>query len=303
MCLSCVFVVVVVGGGEQGSIRMAVPPPPPGPPPLDQSDPRGKKRNFQQATSGGALFGTQISGFPPSPLSNTSLGRAVARTDGCQAQGYPQGPTGSASCNPRPRNRRPPPQPPAGTAHAAPPAPAPPGSPPASRAPLRHIHIVPGRLCRTGSRGPPEPFETRKSAAERTGRGATGRRGRDGGSSPLGGRSAVVEGASAARCERRARSTGAAPGQGPTPRGGGAPPPLRTPKWLYRSMGFVGAGGAGDFVLGTWKGEFFWFDVSMCLYSKYSEFCGDVKNGRKTQKTFSPLTRPPGRTLADGSLS
>ena len=48
------------------------------------------------------------------------------------------------------------------------------------------------------------------------------------------------------------------------------PPPLQTPKWLYRTMGFVGA---GDFVLGIRQGEIFLFDP-MCLYSKYSEFCG-----------------------------
>ena len=36
--------------------------------------------------------------------------------------------------------------------------------------------------------------------------------------------------------------TGADPGQDPTPKGGGGPPPpLQTPKWLYRTMGFVGA--------------------------------------------------------------
>ena len=46
---------------------------------------------------------------------------------------------------------------------------------------------------------------------------------------------------------------------------GGTPPPLQTPKWLYRSMGFVGAGCAGDFVLGIRQGEIFLFDP-MCLY-------------------------------------
>ena len=70
---------------------------------------------------------------------------------------------------------------------------------------------------------------------------------------------------------------GADPGQDPTPKGGGTPPPpLQTPKWLYRTMCFVGAGGAGDFVLGRWQGEFFLFDP-MCLYSKYSEFCENSK--------------------------
>ena len=68
-------------------------------------------------------------------------------------------------------------------------------------------------------------------------------------------------------------NTGAAPGQDLTPRGGlGA---LQTPKWLYGTMGFVGA---GDFSLGIRQGEIFLFDP-MCLYSKYSEFCGEFKNG------------------------
>ena len=56
------------------------------------------------------------------------------------------------------------------------------------------------------------------------------------------------------------------------------PPLLQTPKWLYRTMGFVGAGGARDFVLGIGQGEIFLFDP-MCLYSKCSEFCGEFKNG------------------------
>ena len=54
--------------------------------------------------------------------------------------------------------------------------------------------------------------------------------------------------------------------------GGGA---LQTPKWLYGTMGFVGA---GDFVLGIWQGEIFLFDP-VCLYSKCSEFDGEIKNG------------------------
>ena len=67
----------------------------------------------------------------------------------------------------------------------------------------------------------------------------------------------------------------------PDPKGGGRgtpPPPLQTPKWLYRTLGSVGARGAGDFVLGIRQGEIFLFDL-MCLYSKYSEFCGEFKNG------------------------
>ena len=59
-------------------------------------------------------------------------------------------------------------------------------------------------------------------------------------------------------------------------RGGGyPPPPLQIPKWLYRTMGFVGA---GDFVLGIRQGEIFLFNP-MCIFSQYSEFCGEFKNG------------------------
>ena len=60
--------------------------------------------------------------------------------------------------------------------------------------------------------------------------------------------------------------------------GGGDPPPLRTPKLSHGTRCFVGAGGAGDFVLGIRQGEFFLFHP-MCLSSKYSEFCGEFKNG------------------------
>ena len=74
--------------------------------------------------------------------------------------------------------------------------------------------------------------------------------------------------------------TGATPGRDPTPKegGGGGPPPLQTPKLSYGTMCFVGAGGAGYFVLGIGQGEIFLFHP-MCLYSKYSEFRGEFKNG------------------------
>ena len=57
--------------------------------------------------------------------------------------------------------------------------------------------------------------------------------------------------------------------------GGGGGGLLQTPKWLYGTIGFVGA---RDFVLGIRQGEFFLLDL-MCLYSKYSEFGGEFKNG------------------------
>ena len=54
------------------------------------------------------------------------------------------------------------------------------------------------------------------------------------------------------------QTTGADPGQDTTPKGGGGHPP-RTPKWLHGTMCFVGARGAGDFVLGTRYGANFCF--------------------------------------------
>ena len=65
---------------------------------------------------------------------------------------------------------------------------------------------------------------------------------------------------------------------GPDPKGGGGGGALRTPKLLQGTMCFVGAKGAGDFVLGIRQGEIFLFDP-MCLCSKYSEFRGEFKNG------------------------
>ena len=71
----------------------------------------------------------------------------------------------------------------------------------------------------------------------------------------------------------------------PQRRGGTPPPSLQTPQWLYRTMGFVGA---GDFVLGIWQGEIFLFDP-ICLYSRYSEFLWRVQKWLKsTKKDFDP---------------
>ena len=50
---------------------------------------------------------------------------------------------------------------------------------------------------------------------------------------------------------------------------------LCLPKWLYRTMGFVGVGGARDFVLGIWRGKIILLDP-MCLY--YSAFCGEFES-------------------------
>ena len=65
-------------------------------------------------------------------------------------------------------------------------------------------------------------------------------------------------------------ATGADPGRDPTPKGGGGGGALWTPKLPHGTMCFVGARGAGDFVLGIQQGEFLLFDP-MCLYSKYSK--------------------------------
>ena len=64
---------------------------------------------------------------------------------------------------------------------------------------------------------------------------------------------------------------------GPGPKGGGGGA-LRTPKLSHGTVCFVGARGAGHFVLGIRHGEFFSFDP-MCLCSKYSECRGEFKNG------------------------
>ena len=61
---------------------------------------------------------------------------------------------------------------------------------------------------------------------------------------------------------RRSTPRGGPAGQDPTPKGGGA---LQTPKWLYGTMGFVGA---GDFFFRRTAGGNFLF-YPMCLYSKY----------------------------------
>ena len=65
-------------------------------------------------------------------------------------------------------------------------------------------------------------------------------------------------------------------------RGAGA---LWTPKLSHGTVRFVGAKGAGDFVLGIQPREFFWLDP-MCLYSKYSEFRGAFKNLEKHKKGY-----------------
>ena len=83
-----------------------------------------------------------------------------------------------------------------------------------------------------------------------------------------------------------ARVTGAAPGQDPTPGGGGGTP-LLTPKWLCRTMDFVGAGGAGDFFLGIRQGENFLFDPMSTL--KILRILWRIQKWMKnTEKDFDP---------------
>ena len=98
------------------------------------------------------------------------------------------------------------------------------------------------------------------------------------------------------QCEDSTNARGPLPA-GPDPKGGGEG--LRTPKWLYGSIDFAGA---GNFVLGIRQWNFCCH--RMCSYSKGSEFRGEFKNGCPTHtKKLRPPTRPPGRTVADGSLS
>ena len=53
-------------------------------------------------------------------------------------------------------------------------------------------------------------------------------------------------------CRRRLAGPGPRLGEGG---GGGGDVAPGTPKWLYGSIDFLGAGGAGDFVSGIWQGE------------------------------------------------
>ena len=60
------------------------------------------------------------------------------------------------------------------------------------------------------------------------------------------------------------------------------PPPLQTPKWLYRTMGFVGA---GDFVLAYGRGEF--FCLTLCVYTQNTQILWRIQKWMKnTKKDF-----------------
>ena len=96
-----------------------------------------------------------------------------------------------------------------------------------------------------------------------------------------------VDGCDRQKAKENLIFTGAAPGQDPTPKPPPPPPPppLQPPKWLYRTMGFVGA---GDFVLGIRQGEIFLFDP-MCLYSKILRILWKIQKWlRSTKKYFDP---------------
>ena len=68
----------------------------------------------------------------------------------------------------------------------------------------------------------------------------------------------------------------------------GGPPPLQTPKWLYGTMGFVGVGGAGDFVLGIRQGEIFLFDPCVSIL-KILRILWRIQKWMKNTKTdFDP---------------
>ena len=72
---------------------------------------------------------------------------------------------------------------------------------------------------------------------------------------------------------------GGDPGQDPTPKGrGGVLPPSTDPKMVVQNNGFCGRQRRRRFVLGIRQGEIFLSNL-MCLYSKYSKFCGELKNG------------------------
>ena len=84
---------------------------------------------------------------------------------------------------------------------------------------------------------------------------------------------------------KRPRSTGPILVRTRPQRGGRVnPPPLQTPKWLYRTMGFVGARGAGDFVLGIRQGEIFLF---RCVCTQNTQnFVENSKMAEKHKKGF-----------------
>ena len=69
-------------------------------------------------------------------------------------------------------------------------------------------------------------------------------------------------------------------------RGGVTPhPPLQTPKWLYGTMGFVGARAATDFVLGIRQGEF--FCLTLYVYTQNTEnFVENSKMDENHKKGF-----------------
>ena len=73
---------------------------------------------------------------------------------------------------------------------------------------------------------------------------------------------------------------GADLGQALIPKGGGYPPPSTDPKMVVQINGFCGR---RRFCFRHMAGGNFFVCVSvllsMCLYSKYSEFCGEFKNG------------------------
>ena len=77
----------------------------------------------------------------------------------------------------------------------------------------------------------------------------------------------------------------AAPVSGPDPKGGGGGGALQTPKWLYRTMGFVGT---GDFVLSIWQGErgkFFCSTLCVCTQNTQN-FVENSKMAEKHKKGF-----------------
>ena len=96
---------------------------------------------------------------------------------------------------------------------------------------------------------------------------------------------------------------GAAPGQDPTPRGGGVPPPLMEPdgmshrgppppctdpKMVVQNIGFCGARGAGDFVLGIRQGEIFFVRPDVFVLKILRILWRIQKWMKNTKKDFGP---------------
>ena len=85
---------------------------------------------------------------------------------------------------------------------------------------------------------------------------------------------------------KQVHSMRAAPGQDPTPKGGGSPaPPLQIPKWLYGTMGFVAPEAPEILFLAYGRGKF--LCLTLCVYTQNTQnFVDNSKMDEKHKKGF-----------------